>query len=146
MSPAYYDTNYLLKLQINEGGSTEVRAHAATVSEIHTAQHSRAEFASATFRKVREGVATAADYQRLLAQLKLDIATATIVLLPLTDSIIDRVEAVFATAPPTTYLRGADALHLATAAENGFSEIHSNDKHLLAAAPLFGLIGVNVIP
>ncbi len=146
MSPAYYDANYLLKLQINEGGSTEVRAHAATVLEIHTAQHARAEFASAAFRKVREGAATTADYDRLMAQLRSDIATTTIVLLPLTDAILDRVEQVFSTAPAITYLRAADAIHLATAAEHGFTEIHSNDKHLLAAAPLFGLIGVNVIP
>jgi predicted nucleic acid-binding protein len=91
MNPAYYDANYLVKLQINEGGSTEVQLHATTVSEIYTAQHSRAEFASAAFRKIREGVATAGDFQRLTAQLKSDIATGTIVLLPLTESIIDRV-------------------------------------------------------
>lgn len=146
MSPAYYDSNYLLKLQITEAGSNAVRAHAATVLEIHTAQHGRGEFASAAFRKVREGVATAADFQRLMAQLKSDIAATTLVMLPLTDGILDRIETVFSTAPATTYLRAADALHLATAAENGFTEIHSNDKHLLAAAPLFGLLGINVIP
>lgn len=50
-------------------------------------------------------------------------------------------QAIFA----ATYLR-ADAIHLATAVEYGFAEIHSNDRHLLAAAPLFGLHGVNVIP
>jgi predicted nucleic acid-binding protein len=145
MTIAYYDTTYLLKLQIAEAGTAEVRAHAATVIEIHSAHHGRAEFASAAFRKVREGVATPADYQRLIAQFNADIAATIIVLLPLTDSILDRVEAAFATAAATIYLRAADAVHLATAAEHGFTEIHSNDKHLLAAAPLFGLLGVNVI-
>lgn len=142
---AYYDANYLLRLQIKEAGSTEVQAHAATLSEIHTALHGRAEIASAAFRKVREGAASASDYQRLIAQFQLDIRSGTIVLLPLTNPILDRIERVYSSAPATTYLRAADALHLATAAENGFTEIYSNDKHLLAAAPLFGLSGVNVI-
>ena len=146
MTAAYYDANYLFKLQIKEHGSPEVRAHAASVLEIHTALHARAEFASAAFRKVREGVATASDYQRLIAQFRADCTSSVIVLLPLTDAIFDRIESVFLTAPPSTYLRAADALHLATAAEHGFNEIHSNDRHLLAAAPLFGLAGVNVIP
>ena len=86
-----------------------------------------------------------ADFQRLIAQFSEDVASTAIVLLPLTDPILERVETVFANAPATTYLRSADALHLATAAEHGFTEIHSNDKHLLAAAPLFGLRGVNII-
>lgn len=146
MTPAYYDTNYLIKLQIAEFGSAEVQAHAATVLEIHTAAAARAEFASAAFRKIREGAATAADYKRLITQFHSDVAATIVVLLPLTESILDRVESVFSIAPRATCLRAADAVHLATAAENGFTEIHSNDKHLLAAAPLFGLVGVNVIP
>lgn len=146
MSQAYYDANYLFKLQCVENGTSEVRAHAATVNILCIAAHGRAEYASAAFRKVREGSATPSEYQLAIAQVKADAATGNLKFLPLTEAILDRVEQVFATAPDTTYLRAADALHLATATEYGFNEIHSNDKHLLAAAPLFGLVGVNVIP
>ena len=146
MSQAYYDANYLFKLQCVENGTSEVRGHAATVNILCIAAHGRAEYASAAFRKVREGSATPSEYQLAIAQVKTDASTGNLKFLPLTEAILDRVEQVFATAPATTYLRAADALHLATAAEHGFTEIHSNDKHLLAAAPLFGLVGVNVIP
>ena len=145
MNAAYYDANYLFKLQCRERGSIEVRKHAATVDVLTCAFHGRAEFASAAFRKVREGAATALQYQALLAQVHVDASAGHLQWLPLTDAVLDRVESVFATAAATTYLRAADAIHLATAVEHGFAEIHSNDKHLLAAAPLFGLRGVNVI-
>lgn len=146
MNSAFYDANYLFKLQSGEGGAAEVRSHAATVDVLICSLHGRAEFASAAFRKVREGTATSAQYQALLAQVHDETTAGHLEWLPLTDAILDRVESVFATAPATTYLRAADAIHLATAAEHGFAEIYSNDKHLLAAAPLFGLRGVNVIP
>jgi predicted nucleic acid-binding protein len=143
---AYYDSNYLFKLQCLEPGTREVRAHAATVNVLCTAAHARAEAASAAFRKVREGAASRADLRLFMAQIAADAATGNLRFLPLTNAIFERVETVFANAPVTTYLRAADALHLATAAEHGFTEIHSNDKHLLASAPLLGLVGVNVIP
>ena len=145
MKQLFFDAAYLGKLHWNELGSPEVHALATTTDQLVCSQHGRAEFYSIGFRKVREGLATPAILRSVFAQFHADIATEAIVLLPLTDAIIDRIETVFASAPATTYLRAADALHLATAAESGFTEINSNDKHLLAAAPLFGLTGVNVI-
>ena len=146
MKQIYFDAAYLGKLHWIEPGSAEVQTLAGTADQIVCSHHGRAEFCSIGFRKLREGLANAAILQAVFAQFNADVANGGIHLLPLTEAILDRVEAVFATAPATTYLRAADALHLATAAENGFTEIHSNDKHLLSAAPLFGLAGVNVIP
>ena len=65
--------------------------------------------------------------------------------LPLTDSIQQRLEQFFWKASGAACLRAADALHLACAAEHGFTEVYSNDRHFLAAAPLFGMRGINVI-
>ncbi len=146
MKQLFFDAAYIGKLHWNEPGSSAVSALAVTSDEIVCSHHGRAEFYSIGFRKVREGLASAHTLRGVFAQFNADIAAGGIVLLPLTEAILDRVETAFAAAPPTTYLRAADAIHLATAVEHGFSEIHSNDKHLLAAAPLFGLRGVNVIP
>lgn len=143
MKQIYFDADYLGKLHWIEPGSAEVQTLAGTADQIVCSHHGRGEFCSIGFRKLREGLGNAAILQAVFAQFNADVANGGIHLLPLSDAIPDRVEA---TAPATTYLRAADALHLATAAENGFAEIHSNDKHLRAAAPLFGLAGVNVIP
>ena len=145
MRSLFFDATYFGKLHWREPGSTEVLALAATADEIVCSLHGRAEFCSIAFRKIREGLASAAIVRTVFAQFNTDIASGQIRLIAPTDAILDRVETVFASAPPTTYLRAADALHLATAAEAGHAEIYSNDKHLLAAAPLFGLLGVNVI-
>jgi hypothetical protein len=51
----------------------------------------------------------------------------------------------FRNLPGQIFLRSADAVHLVTAKTNAFREIYSNDIHLLAAAPHFGLEGKNII-
>ncbi len=61
----------------------------------------------------------------------------------MTPRVIEDVHQAFLKLPPNIFLRAGDAIHLATAAENGFKEIYSNDKHLLAAAPIFKLKGIN---
>lgn len=146
MKQLFFDAAYVGKLHWIERGSAEVQALAGTTDQIVCSHHGKAEFNSIGFRKVREGLASPGVTQAVFAQFNADILNGEILLLPLTDAILDRVEQVFSTASATTYLRAADAIHLATAAEAGFAEIHSNDIHLLAAAPLFGLVGVNVIP
>ena len=78
-------------------------------------------------------------------ELQTDIKSGLIEFLPLTESIMLRLEETLRSAPSTTNIRAADALHLACAAAHGFTEVYSNDRHFLTAAPLFGLRGVNVI-
>lgn len=47
--------------------------------------------------------------------------------------------------PSNVFIRAGDAMHLACAAVNGFTEVFSNDRHLLKAAEYFGVRGTNVI-
>jgi len=146
MKAAYYDTSYLFKIQCVEAGSFEVRQHAQSVDILYCSLHGRAEFVSAAHRKVREGSATLVNLRALMNQLEADTSASALRWLPISEKHIERIESVYLKAPAATYLRAADALHLASAAEQGFTEIYSNDRHLLAAAPLFGLRGKNVIP
>ena len=145
MIHAYYDATYLFKLQCIEAGSSQVKAHASGIAVISCAVHGRAEFVSACHRKVREGHATPQHLRSMLDQFHLDCQKGAISLLPLSERMFERVERAYLTSLGVQPLRAADALHLACAAEHGFREVYSNDRHFLAAAPHFGLKGINVI-
>jgi predicted nucleic acid-binding protein len=47
-------------------------------------------------------------------------------------------------APPGLFIRTADAVHLSTAQEIGERQVWTNDRHMLAAAPWFGLEGRSI--
>lgn len=142
----YLDTSYLVRLYLRDPGFERVRELAGTGKMISSAWHAQAEVVAAFHRAFREGRLQHGPYLSVLEQFNADSRDGFYHWLPLTDSIQKSLEQFFWNAPGTAFLRAADALHLACAAEHGFTEVYSNDRHFLAAAPLFGLTGMNVIP
>jgi predicted nucleic acid-binding protein len=141
----YFDTSYVARLYLEDRGFAEVRRLAAS-DDIATARHGLLETLAAFHRAFREARVEPAAFDQLQQQFRSDCAADGVQAFPLTEAVYHRAEAVYARASATTFLRAADALHLACAAEHGFADIYSHDRHLLAAAPLFGLRGVNIIP
>jgi predicted nucleic acid-binding protein len=141
----YFDTSYLVRLYLDDPGFNEVRDLAAPSRGIAAAWHARAEVVAALHRAYRERRMDQEAYLCVLDQFLSDSDAAVFRWLVLTEQCQLKVERVFREASTPLFLRAADALHLACAAENGFDEVYSSDRHFLAAAPLFGLRGVNVI-
>ena len=141
----YLDTSYLVRLYFEDRGFAAVRELAAS-DHVACALHGQAETMAAFHRKLREGNIAPKAFRALLSQFDADHAAAAIHWLPANREVLDRVREVYARLPSVVYLRGADALHLATAAVHGHRTIYSNDSHLLAAAAHFGVKGTNLIP
>ena len=140
----YLDSTCLVRLYFEDAGYERVR-HLAASDFIACAQHGRAEVISAFHRKFREHAISARVFKITLQEFLNETRSEAFRWLPLSERVVERAELVYARLPATIFLRAADALHLSTAAENGFRDIHSNDAKLLSAAPHFGLRGVNVI-
>lgn len=140
----YCDTSYLVRLYLDEPGAEDVR-ELCSRHEVAASVHAKAEVPAALHRSWREGRTHSEGLPALIAQFQADLGAGGIHWLPLGESLLDEMGARFAKLPRDTFLRAADALHLACAAEHGFIEVYSNDRHFLAAAPLFDLKGTNII-
>jgi len=134
----YLDSSYLVRLYIRQPGSDAVVAHLTGKAYFVCCAHGRPEVVSALKRQQREGSADARGVRAALAELARDESARLLAWLPIESALITSL-------PPAVFLRAADALHLACAAEAGCKEIYSHDRHLLAAAPHFGLRGLDVI-
>jgi predicted nucleic acid-binding protein len=140
----YFDTSYLVRLYYADSGADAVRALAAT-DHVACAAHGRAEMLAAFHRKVREGAIRPAAYSTLLREVLAHNDLGAFFWLAQDQEIFSRIADVYAKLPANVFLRAADAIHLATAAESGFRIVYSNDVHLLKAAEHFGIEGRNVI-
>lgn len=140
----YFDTAYLGKCYWNEPDGRLVRELARRADGLYSSAICIAEMACLVHRKVREGPITHADaYVRQDLFLD-DLNNGVVTAIPVTEWLLRRVEATTRALPLSCYLRTIDAVHLVTAADSGFVEVWTNDRHMLAAAPHFGLVGRSV--
>lgn len=141
----YLDTSYIIKCYVNEPGTPEVlelvQGHLGRAASLH----GRAEFWAGIQRHVREGQLSPAQAREVWRQFEADEDEELWRWLPVDQDVVHRSCKVIEELGPAIFLRSSDALHLASAAENGFAEIYSNDRRLLDAAPYFRLKGINVI-
>ena len=140
----YFDTSYLVRLYYQDAGADAVRALAAT-DHVACAAHGQAEMMAAFHRKLREAAIRPAAYAALMGQVRAHIEAGAFRWLAQDNEILLRIRHVYQKLPAAVFLRAADAIHLATAAESEFRIVYSNDAHLLAAAKHFGIEGRNVI-
>jgi len=140
----YFDTSYVVRLYMTDAGWEKVRRLART-GRIACCLHGQVETVSAFHRKFRENVINRKEMEILLNEFDRDSCAGAYRWLPLSPAVISRVSSVYASLPASIVLRASDAVHLACAAEAGYSRIYSNDTRLLGAAPHFLLAGENII-
>jgi predicted nucleic acid-binding protein len=140
----YLDSSYIFKCYINEPGTPRVLSLVQNSSGCSSSLHARTEFWSGLHRRVCETVTSIEDARKIWRQFEEDERTGVWHWLPLNDIVIRRACDVFEKLPPEVFLRSGDALHLACAAENRFTELYSGDRTLLSAATHFGLNGISV--
>jgi len=95
-------------------------------------------------RHVREESLTPKNADSLRDLFLEHMAAGMWLLLPVSEMLMRRVEAAVRQVPATVALRAGDAVHLVSARDAGFREIWTNDRHLLRAAPHFGMAGRSV--
>jgi len=140
----YCDTSYLVRLYLDDHGFARVRTLAASYP-VASAVLGRIETAAALHRTYRERRSSEKIFRQQMQQFQDDCAHSAFTWMPLAQEVFQRAEDVYQHVPASVFLRAADALHLACAREYEFTEIYSNDRHLRAAAPLFGIKGVDLI-
>lgn len=140
----YFDTSYIAKFYLNEPESSAIRELVRKADAIYSSFWAFVEFHAVLHRQVHEGSCSHAVARSLASRFSAHVEDGLWNLIPVTESALRRTSALVIAAPPSLFLRTADAVHLAAAQEAGEREVWTNDRHMLAAAEYFGLSGRSV--
>ena len=140
----YFDSAYIAKCYVNEPDSTRVRELLRTSGGAHASSLARAEVAATVLRHLREGAFSPKQAAVLQRDFVKDLTAGVWTMIPVSDDFMARVASRLARLPAATVIRAGDAVHLCAAREAGFTEVWTNDRHMLGAAPAFGLEGRSV--
>jgi predicted nucleic acid-binding protein len=142
----YFDTAYLLKCCLPESGHVHVRNLILQQRSACCCNIGRIEFLTGLRRASREGRLPAKAIATVLSILKSDEQAGVWIWLPHSPQLIDQAWRLIRSLPSEVTIRAGDALHLACAREAGCSQLFTNDRQMLLAAPHFGVAAANVIP
>ena len=137
----YFDAAYVAKFYLNEPDSVRVRVVANSVPFIRTSELTLVEFRTVLHRNIREGLISVADARSFSARFERHMSIGLWRAVPADAALLRRTAQMLLVTPPTSFLRAADAIHIMSAREAGEAEVWTSDRHMLNAAPLFGLTG-----
>ena len=137
----YLDSAYLAKYYVNERDSDRVRQAIRDAESHYSSIWAIGEISCVFHRHVRDGVLRDAQARELFDAFLEHVHGGLWELAPITAHLLERVSLRVSNLPAGVFLRAGDAVHLTTASELKEPEIWTNDRHLLAAAPHFGLSG-----
>jgi predicted nucleic acid-binding protein len=140
----YLDTSYIAKFYFNEPDSPRVRKLVRTADIVHSSLWALAEFHGVVHRRLREGSISPGDAHELSSRFYEHVQNGLWKLIPVHEALLRRTSALIVSAPPDLFIRTADAVHLVTAHETGERDVWINDRHMLASASYFGLVGRSV--
>jgi hypothetical protein len=102
------------------------------------------EFHAVLHRHVREGILSLPDACDLSARFFDHAADGLWNFIPANEALLRRTSSLLLSASRDLFVRAGDAIHLTAAQESGEREVWTSDRHMLAAAPHFGLSGRSV--
>ena len=140
----YLNSAYIAKFYVNEPDAAAVRKLIGHASHTCSSAWALIEVTCVFHRHMREGWLTGPQGTELIDLFRIHVEADLWNFLPVTDAILRMTATLVRELPVSVPLRAGDAIHVATALEACERDIWTNDRHLLAAAAHFGLVGRSV--